>query len=489
MATGSKTQLTSTAANPNTTLKSTGGKTPLPKMDQEAGANALTSGLIEYVPELTLGLPAIQTYLRMYWQDAQVRTTIRAAMTPVLGANWYVKPFSPEPDDMVIRDFCAWNLFQGMSIPWSKVLQHACSCIYLGAAVDELVWTQRPWVHPNKGANSKNMITLQKIAPRVMSTIQKFNYDQNGGPAGVTHTKYNPSDPNSQPQDVDIPIEKLLIFSYDQQSADLRGLSVLRSAYKHWYYKENFYKIDGVQKERHGAGVPLIELPPGFDDDDLAFAQQLGRGIRTNERGYILQPPGWKISFAQLSGNMVDALESAMHHDMMIARNILVQFINMGGSASGSSGGRAQGAVLLDLFLMASKHFATLIADVFNQYLIPQLVSYNFNVDKYPEIAFKGIGDEKDQQAMSAALRNLAQAGLITLDGETEDWIREQFDMPAATGILNAAQQAAKKAQQIQKTTGVNPQPDAQKTDPNAPPVDQGKGRPPTGQPGAGSQA
>lgn len=449
--------ITTVAANPKPGYNMSGAKSPAPRFDQETGSQSIQSTLREYVPELQLGRAALLTYETMYRQDAQVRTTLRAAFTPVLSADYYMKPFSPDPADILINEFVNWNLFHGMSTTFLHVLANACKTLYLGAEVQELVWTQKPWVSAQAGANSKNSICLQKMAQRPMNTIIQFLYDQNGGPAGVEHTKYNPSDPQSSPDEVTIPIEKLIIYTWDQQGADLRGLSILRSAYKHWYYKENFYKIDGVQKERHGTGVPLIELPPGFDDEDLTFAQNLARNIRTNERAYILQPPGWVISFARLEGNLVDALESAVHHDLMIARNILVQFINQGASSSSGSGGsRSSGAVMLDLFLSASEYFARLLVDSINHYVIPQLVSYNFNVDKFPTLEFKGIGGEKDKQAEAAALRNLAQAYLLTPTPETEKWIRQEYGIPIANDLDQILKEKAAQAKQIKKTTGVD---------------------------------
>ena len=467
-------QITTTAPNPDTKLSSNPAKGVAPADYNERGATSTQTSLQEYVAELGLGLSAQRTYEEMYRSDAQVRTTLRAAFTPVLSALPYLKPFSQETPDLLISEFVNWNLFQGMSHTFSECLHNFVKCLYLGAEVDELVWIQKPWVSAQKSANSKNMICLQKFGHRPMNTIQSFNYDENGGPAGVTHLKFNPKDPNAQPKEVDIPIEKLVIFTWDQQGGDKRGLSVLRSAYKHWYYKENFYKIDGVQKERHGSGVPLIKLPVGYDEDDLKFAGNLGRNLRTNERAYILQPPGWEISFAQLSGNMVDALDSAIHHDLMIARNVLVQFINAGGQSATGGSNRSTGAVMLDLFLSSSQFFATLLADTLNTYVIPQLVRYNFNVDRFPTLMFKGIGGEKDKQAEAAAFRNLAQAGLITATPETEKWMRDYFGIAFASDLDKVIAEKTKAAKQIENKTGVNPQPDSQQTG------DQGT-KPPTG--------
>src|SRR6202000_3063401 len=117
---------------------------------------------------------------------------------------------------------------------------------------------------------------------------------------------------------VNIPINKLLVFSFDKEAGNIEGISLLRSAYKHWYYKDTLYKIDAIQKERHGIGVPVIQMPPGWKKADKDLAEKIGRNLRTNEKAHIVLPPMWNILFAKLEGQPVDCLPSIEHHNQMI---------------------------------------------------------------------------------------------------------------------------------------------------------------------------
>jgi hypothetical protein len=123
----------------------------------------------------------------------------------------------------------------------------------------------------------------------------------------------------------------------------------------------------------------------------------------------------------------VDALQSAEHHDNMIMKNIMVQFLNMGVSEGGS---RATSATSMDMFLKSMRHVANSICEIINLYLIPNLVAYNFDTDQFPQLKARNIGEAKDLQMWSAAMRNLIEVGAITVDEETEAWIRDQVDMP-----------------------------------------------------------
>src|SRR4051794_26970692 len=70
--------------------------------DYNEGGSAARSVLFETVPELTSRTLAQQTYTRMYRNSVSVRIGMRAAEAPVVGGDYYVEPFSTEPDDLLI---------------------------------------------------------------------------------------------------------------------------------------------------------------------------------------------------------------------------------------------------------------------------------------------------------------------------------------------------------------------------------------------------
>jgi hypothetical protein len=136
-------------------------------------------------------------------------------------------------------------------------LQNICHFIEDGFAVFEPVWELREWA-PKKttpNANRRKYTMLRKLAVRPATTITEFMYDDNGGPLGVKQQAIS-ADGNTK--EVEIPIEKLVIFTFDKTGGNLEGESILRSAYPHWFYKKVLYDIDAIQKERHGIGIPIL---------------------------------------------------------------------------------------------------------------------------------------------------------------------------------------------------------------------------------------
>jgi phage gp29-like protein len=271
---------------------------------------------------------------------------------------------------------------------------------------------------------------LKKLAPRPATTVQKITYDDNGGPVSIIQGAIR-ADGKVEP--VEIPIAKLIIFTLGKKGGNLTGKSLLRTAYQSWYYKNHLYKIDAIQKERHGIGVPKARMQPGFTDKDKKAAQQLVKNLRTNEEAGMVLPPTMDVEFAELKNNPVDALESAVHHNGMIMLNVMAQFLLLGVEA-GSGGGRATSGSHMDMFMKSLRYIAELICQYINLYLIPSMVVYNFPTTNFPMMKVRRLGEARDLQVWASGISALIDKGGITVDLETEQWLREQVDMPRKQG-------------------------------------------------------
>jgi hypothetical protein len=362
------------------------------------------------------GIEGLKRYDQMRRSDGTVRSTLRLVKTPVLAARWFIEPYlkegeeEPKKVDKTAANFVEDALFEEMSISWSQVLIEALLMCDFGYYMFEKVWE-------NRVVDGKMRTVLKKLAPRHPMDIREWIYDANGGPAGV----WMMSDTGIQQDDYFIPIDKLVVFTFDRECGNIEGISVLRSAYKHWYYKEQLYKIDAIQKERHGIGVPIIKLPVGYSKADIATAQQLGRNLRTNERAHVVLPPLWDIMFAKLEGHVVDAIKSIEHHNKEIEKNILGAFIE--------GGAKDEDQIM---FLKATRFIADIVCEVFNLYVIPQLIDFNFSRAKYPKLRARRIGEQADWRTISFAIRNLIGAGVLVPDDRLERHIRCEMDLPYA---------------------------------------------------------
>jgi hypothetical protein len=376
------------------------------------------------------GLQGLQTYYNMRRQDGAIRASLRLLKTPVQGAHWFVEPWVADDNtpattrDKNIANFVARNIFEQLNVCWSTLLTDVLLMADYGYMCFEKVY--------QKSIDGK--MRLQKLAPRHPLDIQEWEYDAHGGPnAAIMYPN-----PYSGPSEISvgtgmdpleersIPINKLVVFTHEAEAGDLTGIPVLRSAYKHWYYKDTLYKIDAIQKERHGIGIPVIKLPPGFGKDDQALAENLGRNLRTNERGHITLPPLWDVTFAEIKGQPVDCMKSIEHHDMKIKSNVLGSFLDNPGGSSDPN---------IDIFLKSTRYLADQIADIFNKYVIPQLVDINFDLGGtrgYPALRARRIGEWEDLRTLSFAVRNLVSIDALRPDDVLESHLRREMDLPPA---------------------------------------------------------
>lgn len=385
-----------------------------PQMSElgSSSSGAFTSfSRLEYNSELR-GLLGLEKYDRMRKSDGIIRGMLRLVKTPVLAGRWFVKAASQDQSDVDIAEFVEDCLWEYLGTSWPQFLTEALMMCEFGYYMFEKVWEYRM-------VDGVQRLTLAKLAPRHPMDVKKWYFDSHGGPNGV---EFFPFDIYDMSAPVYIPIEKLLVFTFDQEAGNIEGISILRSAYKHWYYKEQLYKIDAIQKERHGVGIPVIQLPLGYSPADKAAANELGRNLRSNERAHVVLPPNWLLTFAKLEGHVVNALDSIDTHNEALRESILGSFI------------APKGKVTADedhiLFMKSTRFIADIICSTINQYLIPDLVKMNFGQDvELPELNVRRIGEQADWRTLSFAIRNFVGSGLITPDQDLEDQIREELDL------------------------------------------------------------
>lgn len=390
----------------------------------------------------------IRTYYDMKRADGTVRGALRILKTPIQSAEWFVKPASDSAIDRNIAEFVEENLFEKLNVSWSRLLEDILTMCEYGYAPFESVY----------GIDPDGKMRLKKLSHRHPLDIREWLYDDNGGP---DYLIMEPLEISGW-EEIVIPIGKLVVFVFEQEGGDMRGTPILRSAYKHYYYKDTLYKIDAIQKERHGIGVPLIKMPMGFTDEDRKLADELGRNLRTNERAHITVPMNWEVSFAKLEGQPVDCMGSIEHHDLKIMSNVLAPFMDDPSSKAESQ----------DMFYKSTRYIASTIADTFNRHCIKQLVDFNFSRGGYPKLMIRRIGEWEDIRTMTFGVRNLVGAQLLTPDDKLEEWVRDQLFLPPMD----------KETQRLALTPQA-PGGQPQQGDPNAENGDQG-GKGQSGQPG-----
>jgi hypothetical protein len=405
-----------------------------PEMGELGGSGTTAySGWLqeEYLSELRH--PAsTEVYDRMRRSDPQVRMTLRAINYPLMQAKWQVKPSEDDPDKgEQIAEFVKRLLFQHMEMTWSDTLRHALLMLPFGFSPMEPVWQSIDRQDTLKGTGAPEKITaLQKLAPRLPKSLWTWDGLDTGKLTGITQRLTLGGF-----RTVSIPIERLVLFVLDQEGDNYEGVSLLRSAYKPWFLKEHTEKIIAAGIERFAMGVPVgsIEGGTGFDPDSDKGKQTLDQledilsNIQANERAYFVEVPGVKFRFEVQKIDVQNPLEFVEYCSRQIALNVMLQFMELGNTQSGSKAVATEQRGPFDLQLLG---IAEEISQTLNHGPIEALVRYNFGQRPgYPEIQATGI-TESDQLPLAKVLQALITAGAIVPDDDLEDYLRDVLDLP-----------------------------------------------------------
>lgn len=367
----------------------------------------------EYVTKLQ-GTELYTTVDKMRWSDASVQAALLMCELPIRAAEWSIEAGTEDAQGEEIAEFVKECLFDEMVLKWDNTLRQILLMNPYGVMVFEIIYKIR----------DDGKICWRKWAPRLPKTIEKWNVDKNGELESVMQRAYK----NNSLQEFTIPIQKLMIFTNRQEGDNYLGTSLLRQAYKHWFFRDKYYKIDAVATERNGIGIPIVTLPEGFSDDDYNDAVTMAENVRGHEKAYIVKKQGWEFEFAdQKASTLKDPKEMLEHHTREILKSILAQFIDLGGSGSGSYAlAKDQSAI----FLQSLDSSAKLIEGIVNKE-IEKLVDFNYTVqqDQYPKLVHSDLGT-KDVKEIAEATQMLVFSGVIRPDDKLEDYLRTVLKLP-----------------------------------------------------------
>lgn len=366
----------------------------------------------EYLSELRY--PAsLRVYDRMRRSDAQIQAVLLALELPIRSTRWYMKPASESARDKQIADDVEKNLFEGLSTTWDDTLRSALTMFAFGHSLFEVVYA----------IDSAGFLRWRKFADRPQRSITQFLPDERGdlqtveqhGPNGI----------------VPLPASKLLVFTHRMEDGDPRGTSVLRAAYKSWFIKDYVYKIVNIGIEQEYVGIPWAQVPANMEPELQRNLEDILRLLTQGEKAFFWLPSEVELKRYQSQRDQQSIVPYIEHHDLMISRSVLAQFLNLGAASVGSY---ALSEDHSDLFLMSLDGIADYVAQIFNRQAIPTLVGANWNVgeDEMPQLAHDPVG-ARDIQRFVQAVRQLTGAGstaVITPDGPLEDYMREFLGLP-----------------------------------------------------------
>jgi phage gp29-like protein len=235
-------------------------------------------------------------------------------------------------------------------------------------------------------------------------------------------------------------MEKCLHFRTSSRKNNPEGRSILRNAYRSWYFKKHLQEVEGIGIERDLAGLPVLQPPEGveiWDQEDpemvryLQYAEQLVSNVRRDNKEGIVLPFGWNFELMNGGSRRQFEVGSVIdRYDNRMAMTVLADFIFLGHEQTGSF---ALSSDKTTLFATAIGSYLDEICEVFNLQAIPKLI--DLNADKfrgltdYPVMEHTDV-EKPDIATISAFLKDMVGVGVLQPDEGLEDYVRDLGSLP-----------------------------------------------------------
>jgi hypothetical protein len=367
----------------------------------------------------------IAEFRKMYFNDPIVGSIMLAITKTLQSVEWKVHN---DPKGALQKSLDNVN--------WSEKLEEILMFLVYGFSLFEIVLGEEDGI-----------VVWKAMHTRPQDTIQKWHNDKHGKLISVTQQVWGSAADVEDGTDnaftefgtAEIKIAKCLHFASNKTANRPTGISLLRNAYRSWYYKTNFEKLEAIGIERDLTGLPV--LTPDEDavlldqDGNLnalgMWAWQTVRGVKRNEQEGLVLQPGWTFELQGSPGaRQFDTGDVIGRYDAKIAMSVLAQFLLLG--IQNDSGSFALASVQSELFNKAVEGFAKMIANVVNhQFIGARGLSLLNDYPKDKPAYIEPVGASKlNMNDMATFLGRLFKFNVITPDDKLEDHVRKMTGLP-----------------------------------------------------------
>lgn len=401
----------------------------------------------EFLPELT-GDRARKTFREMADNDPVVGAILFVIDMLLRQVEWRIEPAQSDTQAdqaQAIADFVS-SAFDDLDPTWEETLSSIFTMLPYGWSFHETVYKMRRGATDDERTRSKyndGQVGWRTFALRGQDTLDHWELNDTGDVTGL----WQISPPRYEA--VFIPIEKALHFRTTRARNNPEGRSVLRNAYRPWFFKKRIEEIEGVGIERDLAGLPVAYVPWQMLGKDatqdqkatVTAIERITRNIRRDAQEGVVMPQGYdergnklyELTLLTTGGaRQFDTDKIIGRYDQRIAMTVLADFILLGHENVGSF---ALGVEKVDVFTTAIATWLDAVAVEFNGRGIPALLEMN-GVDPIltPKLEHADV-KEVDIAKLAEAISKLAGAGMMVFpDQGVEDHLRALLGLPPTEG-------------------------------------------------------
>jgi hypothetical protein len=373
------------------------------------------------------GNKSISIYKEMRDNDPVIGAVMMALLNLVRQAEWRVEPFEDGSEYEADAEF-AEQCIADLDRPWTEFISEAMSMAVFGWSFFETVYKIRdgkPIDSPNGSRFSDNKIGWKKFGIRSQDSLEKWEFADNGEILALVQR------PAPDYRERVIPMRKGVLFRTSIWKDNPEGRSILRNAYRAWFFKKRMEEIEGIGVERDLNGIPVVYVPPSIlrataspdEKATLAAVEQMVKNVRNDSQAGLVLPALYDDKSNQLfkfellttlGRRNFDTNAIINRMNRIVATSMLADFVLIGQENVGSF---AMASAKTKVFSVAIGSYMDAIADQFNRVLIPRLFALNGKTDnKLPRLTHGDI-ETVELSELAQYINALSGAGL-DLTGE-----------------------------------------------------------------------
>lgn len=386
----------------------------------------------EFLPELRWPY-AGRIYQEMADNDPVIGAILYLAEMLIRGTTWRVEPASTSVADKEAADFLK-SCMDDMEMSWANTISEILSMLTYGFSFHEIVYKIRRGPDERnpkyKSKYTDGRIGWRRLPIRAQTSLHEWTFNKEGDVVAFVQM----AEPDFKI--TSIPMSKGLLFRTRVSRDNPEGKSLLRNAYRPWFFKKHFEEIEGIGIERDLAGFPVLKAPEDLDlwnDEDERMvalrtrAEELVASVRRDSEEGILLPAGWELTLLSSGSNrQINIGETIDRYDNRIAITMLSDIILIGNNKAGSFALADTKQSMLAAALQSQLYN---ISDVFNDKAVPDLFRYNNfpDITEYPKIV---PGQIQTPSLKEVALVLRAMGLNIAGDLDMQNYLRSILGMP-----------------------------------------------------------
>lgn len=366
-----------------------------------------------------------RTFSEALANAAVVSAGVRYFLNLAAGAKWKMEPVEDHPRGVELAELAEQMLIEDPDTTWARIVRRAAMYRFYGFSIQE--WTMR--------RRNDGFLTFADIAPRPQITIERWDVAVTGEVLGVAQR--NPQDQS----EIYLPRGKLLYMVDDSLNDSPQGLGLFRHIAESVRRLNRYEQLEGFGFETDLRGIPIgrapyAELKRRVDNGEITLqeAQTALAPIETFVRKHVKKPdlgllidsqvfqtideaqrpsnvPKFDVKLLEGSQTSLPDMAKAIERiNLEIARVLGIESLLLGG---GNQGSWALAKEKTSQFSLTVDATLDEMADSVERDLLGPLWAVNgWPIEAMPNIAVEAV-QYKDAEQITAALRDLAQAGAV----------------------------------------------------------------------------